>query len=77
MLKEKDIHFLLNTIDISLNNSDIYAHENTLNFIYNYLKDKLKNDKIVLDNELDYMVQLRDEYIKNNKNITYQDLYFS
>jgi hypothetical protein len=79
MLKEKDIHFLLNTIDISLNNSDIYAHENTLNFIYNYLKDKLKNDKIVLDNELDYMVQLRDEYNKNknNKNITYQDLYFS
>ncbi len=84
MLKENDIHFLLNIIDISLNNSDIYPHENTLNYVYNYLKDKLRKDfdKIVLDKELDYMVQLRDEYKKNrnnknNKNITYQDLYFS
>ncbi len=84
MLKENDIHFLINTINISLNNSDIYPHENTLNYVYNYLRDKLstdlKIDKSILDNELDYMVQLRNEYNMNknnkNKNITYQDLYF-
>ncbi len=94
MLSENEIYFLLNTIDTSLYNSDTYPPENTLNYIYNYLKNKIGKDntlnyrehdiKKILDNNLDYISQIRNDYKKNpnkyknnNKNITYLDIYFS